>query len=97
MGEAVYLHKPMLAECRWSTSSNGTQRALPPGAPGLQEGGKTLDDPRVVHTFDFVEAIPACEEKLAAYALRTGTRRSSRRSTASSIALRAGIERCFEE
>src|SRR6185437_8542991 len=65
MGEAVYLHKPMLAvplEHQFEQVLNA--RYLERVGFGLE--AKTLDDPRVVHAF--VEAIPRCEEKLAAYA-----------------------------
>ena len=65
MGEAVYLHKPMLAvplEHQFEQVLNA--RYLERVGFGLE--AKTLDDPRVVH--GFVEAIPRCEEKLAAYA-----------------------------
>jgi uncharacterized protein (TIGR00661 family) len=65
MGEAVYLHKPMLAvplEHQFEQVLNARYLER----LGFGKEAKTLDDPRVVH--DFVEAIPACEEKLAAYA-----------------------------
>lgn len=65
MGEAVYLHKPMLAiplehQFEQVLNSRYLERV------GFGREAKTLDDPRVVH--DFVAAIPGCEEKLAAYA-----------------------------
>lgn len=65
MGEAVYLHKPMLAvplEHQFEQVLNARYLER----VGFGKEAKTLDDPRVIH--DFVEAIPACEEKLAAYA-----------------------------
>jgi uncharacterized protein (TIGR00661 family) len=65
MGEAVYLHKPMLAvplEHQFEQVLNARYLER----DGFGREAKTLDDPRVVH--DFVAAIPGCEEKLAAYA-----------------------------
>ena len=65
MGEAVYLHKPMLAvplEHQFEQVLNARYLQK----VGFGREAKTLDDPRVVH--EFVAAIPACEEKLAAYA-----------------------------
>ena len=64
MGEAVYLHKPMLAvplEHQFEQVLNARYLER----VGFGKEAKTLADPRVVH--DFVAAIPACEEKLAAY------------------------------
>jgi uncharacterized protein (TIGR00661 family) len=65
MGEAVYLHKPMLAV------PVGRQFEQVLNARYLQHDGygraaDDLDDPATVH--DFIAAIPACEAKLAAYA-----------------------------
>jgi len=65
MGEAVYLHKPMLAvplehQFEQVLNSRYLERV------GFGREAKTLDDPRVIH--DFIAAIPGCEEKLAAYA-----------------------------
>lgn len=65
MGEAVYLRKPMLAvplEGQFEQVINA--RYLEKLGYGRE--AKTLDDPKTV--FDFVEAIPGCEEKLASYA-----------------------------
>ncbi len=65
MGEAVYLHKPMLAvplEHQFEQVLNARYLER----VGFGKEAKTLADPRVVH--DFVAAIPACEEKLASYA-----------------------------
>jgi uncharacterized protein (TIGR00661 family) len=65
MGEAVYLHKPMLAvplEGQFEQVINA--RYLEKLGYGRE--AETLDDPKAV--FDFVEAIPGCEEKLASYA-----------------------------
>ena len=44
----------------------GYERALPREARLRSRRAESLDDPKTVH--DFVAAIPACEEKLAAYA-----------------------------
>ena len=65
MGEAVYLHKPMLA-VPLEGQSEQVLNARYLERVGFGREAKTLDDPRVVH--DFVAAIPSCEEKLAAYA-----------------------------
>jgi uncharacterized protein (TIGR00661 family) len=65
MGEAVYLHKPMLAvplEHQFEQVMNA--RYLE--SEGFGRMAKSLTDAGVVKSF--VEAIPACEEKLAAYA-----------------------------
>jgi len=65
MGEAVYLHKPMLAvplEHQFEQVLNARYLEL----EGFGKEAKRLTDPGVVH--DFVKAIPACEEKLARYA-----------------------------
>lgn len=65
MGEAVYLHKPMLAvplERQFEQVLNA--RYLEHEGYGRQ--AETLDDPATVHAF--VEAIPACTAKLATYA-----------------------------
>lgn len=64
MGECVYLHKPMLAV------PVGGQFEQLLNARYLQKLGygrhaETLDDSRIVH--DFIRAIPACEQALAAY------------------------------
>jgi uncharacterized protein (TIGR00661 family) len=65
MGEAVYLHKPMLAV------PVGRQFEQVLNARYLQHEGfgraaDSLDDPATVH--DFIAAIPACEARLASYA-----------------------------
>lgn len=65
MGEAVYLHKPMLAvplARQFEQVLNARYLEL----EGYGRHAKTLDDPRTVN--DFVAAIPACEAKLASYA-----------------------------
>jgi uncharacterized protein (TIGR00661 family) len=64
MGEAVYLHKPMLAV------PIGGQFEQILNARCLEQRGygrfaPDLDDPATVHSF--VDAIPGCEEKLASY------------------------------
>jgi uncharacterized protein (TIGR00661 family) len=64
MGEAVYLRKPMLAvplEHQFEQVMNGRYLEK----EGFGRMAKTLTDPAVVK--DFVAAIPACEDKLAAY------------------------------
>jgi uncharacterized protein (TIGR00661 family) len=65
MGEAVYLHKPMLAV------PLGAQYEQVLNARYLQREGygrfaATLEDPKAVH--QFLDAIPSCEAKLASYA-----------------------------
>ncbi len=65
MGEAVYLHKPMLAvplARQFEQVLNARYLEL----EGYGRHAQTLDDPRTV--LDFVDAIPACEAKLASYA-----------------------------
>lgn len=64
MGEAVYLHKPMLAvplghQFEQVLNARYLERE------GFGRAATTLTDPATVR--DFVAAIPACEEKLAAY------------------------------
>ncbi len=64
MGEAVYLHKPMLAvplEHQFEQVLN--TRYLE--AEGFGRGAVELSDPRVVN--DFIARIPACEEALSRY------------------------------
>jgi uncharacterized protein (TIGR00661 family) len=64
MGEAVYLHKPMLAvplARQFEQVLNARYLAL----EGFGRHAETLDDPKTV--LDFVEAVPGCEAKLAAY------------------------------
>jgi uncharacterized protein (TIGR00661 family) len=65
MGEAVYLHKPMLAvplEHQFEQVLNARYLER----EGFGRAADTLSDPKTV--LDFVQAIPACEEKLARYA-----------------------------
>jgi uncharacterized protein (TIGR00661 family) len=65
MGEAVYLHKPMLAvplERQFEQVLNARYLER----EGFGKAAMKLTDPGVIR--DFVAAIPACEEKLAAYA-----------------------------
>ena len=65
MGEAVYLHKPMLAvplEHQFEQVLNARYLEL----EGFGRWAKRLTDPGAIR--DFVAAIPACEEKLAGYA-----------------------------
>jgi uncharacterized protein (TIGR00661 family) len=64
MGEAVYLHKPMLAvplARQFEQVLNARYLEL----EGFGRHAETLNDAKTV--LDFVDAIPACEEKLAAY------------------------------
>ncbi|MDQ3036916.1 MAG: teichoic acid biosynthesis protein [Myxococcota bacterium] len=64
MGEAVYLHKPML-----SVPVGGQFEQVLNGRYleklGYGRFAPSLEDPKVI--FDFVDAIPSCEEKLASY------------------------------
>lgn len=65
MGEAVYLHKPMLAvplARQFEQVVNARYLAL----EGYGRHAETLDDPSTVH--DFIAAVPACEQKLSSYA-----------------------------
>lgn len=64
MGEAVYLHKPMLA-VPLGLQFEQVMNARYLERVGFGKAAMTLDDPQVVRSF--VEAIPACEEKLAGY------------------------------
>ncbi len=64
MGEAVYLHKPMLSvpvEGQFEQIMNARYLEL----LGYGRHAATLADPKTVH--DFVAAIPSCEDKLASY------------------------------
>ncbi|MBX3189532.1 MAG: teichoic acid biosynthesis protein [Labilithrix sp.] len=64
MGEAVYLHKPMLAvplAGQFEQILNARYLEL----EGYGRYAETLDDPKTVH--DFVAAVPACQEKLVTY------------------------------
>jgi uncharacterized protein (TIGR00661 family) len=65
MGEAVYLHKPMLAvplgrQFEQLLNARYLERE------GFGRGADSLDDPAVIR--DFVAAIPACAERLSGYA-----------------------------
>ena len=65
MGEAVYLHKPMLSipiRGQFEQVLNG--RYL--HKLGYGRFAESLDDPQVI--LDFIEAIPSCEQALASYA-----------------------------
>ena len=65
MGEAVYLHKPMLSvpvRGQFEQVLNGRYLEK----LGYGRYAESLDDPR--HVESFVKAIPGCEEALAAYA-----------------------------
>ena len=64
MGEAVFLHKPMLAvplARQFEQVLNARYLEL----EGYGRHAETLDDANTV--LDFVDALPACEERLAAY------------------------------
>mgnify|MGYP000591354946 FL=1 len=64
MGEAVYLHKPMLA-VPLAGQFEQVLNARYLAHEGYGRSAASLDDPRIVH--DFIAAIPACEARLAAY------------------------------
>src|SRR5207302_2176036 len=64
MGEAVFLHKPMLA-VPLARQFEQVLNARYLEHAGFGRMADTLDDPKAVH--DFVAALPACEEKLASY------------------------------
>jgi uncharacterized protein (TIGR00661 family) len=64
MGEAVYLHKPMLAvplAHQFEQVLNARYLEL----EGFGKHAETLDDPKTIT--DFLESVPACEAKLAHY------------------------------
>ncbi len=64
MGEAVYLHKPMLAvplERQFEQTLNARYLEL----EGFGRHAESLQDPKVIN--DFLAAIPECEAKLARY------------------------------
>jgi len=64
MGEAVYLHKPMLAvplAHQFEQLLNARYLEI----EGFGRAAETLDDPQTIR--DFIAAIPACEAKLASY------------------------------
>ena len=65
MGEAVYLHKPMLA-IPVTRQFEQVMNARYLQHEGYGRGADNLDDPRTVH--DFIAAIPDCEARLASYA-----------------------------
>ncbi len=65
MGEAVYLHKPMLA-VPLQHQFEQVMNARYLEQEGFGRMARSLTDPAAVR--DFVAAIPACEDKLAAYA-----------------------------
>jgi uncharacterized protein (TIGR00661 family) len=64
MGEAVYLRKPLLA-VPVGGQFEQTLNARYLEYMGFGKMAVSLDDPRVVH--EFLEAVPACEERLAGY------------------------------
>lgn len=64
MGEAVFLHKPMLA-VPLSGQFEQTLNARYLAREGFGAAAETLDDPKTVH--DFVAKIPEYEAKLASY------------------------------
>ena len=64
MGEAVFLHTPMLA-VPLSGQFEQTLNARYLAREGFGAAAETLDDPATVH--DFVAKIPEYESKLASY------------------------------
>jgi UDP-N-acetylglucosamine:LPS N-acetylglucosamine transferase len=64
MGEAVYLHKPMLA-VPVGRQFEQVLNARYLAHEGYGRAADNLDDPGIVH--DFIAAIPACEARLATY------------------------------
>jgi uncharacterized protein (TIGR00661 family) len=64
MGEAVYLHKPMLA-VPVARQFEQVLNARYLQHEGYGRAAESLDDPASVH--EFIAAIPACETKLAGY------------------------------
>jgi uncharacterized protein (TIGR00661 family) len=64
MGEAVYLHKPMLA-VPVGRQFEQVLNARYLAHEGYGRAAADLDDPGTVH--DFIAAIPACEARLATY------------------------------
>jgi uncharacterized protein (TIGR00661 family) len=64
MGEAVYLHKPMLA-VPVTRQFEQVMNARYLQHEGYGHAADNLDDPRTVH--DFIAAIPSCEAQLASY------------------------------
>jgi uncharacterized protein (TIGR00661 family) len=74
MGEAVYLHKPMLAVPlgrQFEQVLNARYLEL----EGFGRHAETLADPKTVT--DFLAAVPACEEKLASYQQEGNTKISA--------------------
>jgi uncharacterized protein (TIGR00661 family) len=65
MGEAVYLHKPMLA-VPVGRQFEQVLNARYLAHEGFGRAADSLDDPRTVH--EFIAAIPGCEARLASYA-----------------------------
>ena len=63
MGEAVYLHKPMLA----LPLSGQFEQVLNARYLELEGYGKQAESLNVQTVLDFVAAVPACEAKLANY------------------------------
>ena len=71
MGEAVYLHKPMLAvplARQFEQVLNARYLEL----EGFGRHAATLEDPKTVR--DFLAAVPSCEQKLASYHQNGNTR-----------------------
>jgi uncharacterized protein (TIGR00661 family) len=64
MGEAVYLQKPMLA-VPLARQFEQVLNARYLEHEGYGRAADTLSDPKTV--FDFIESLPACEEKLRSY------------------------------
>jgi uncharacterized protein (TIGR00661 family) len=64
MGEAVYLHKPMLA-VPLARQFEQVLNARYLEMEGYGRCAQTLNDPKVIQ--DFLAAIPECEAKLASY------------------------------
>jgi uncharacterized protein (TIGR00661 family) len=64
MGEAVFLHKPMLA-VPLARQFEQVLNARYLEREGFGRWAKSLDDPRTIT--DFLAAVPACEEKLARF------------------------------
>ncbi len=65
MGEAVYLHKPMLA-VPLARQFEQVLNARYLQHEGFGRHATTLEDPAQIHAF--LEAVPSCEAKLASYA-----------------------------
>ena len=67
MGEAVFLRKPMLS-VPLGGQFEQVMNARYLEKVGYGKGAESLDDPKTI--FDFLDAVPACEEKLAGYTQR---------------------------